>query len=260
MTDKTGQEEILRVDNIAFDTRLLPLSFSVRRGEIVHFIGPNGSGKSTAIQCLSGLFHGSGQVMLAGEALSSMDLHDMARYRSYLPQQDKPGFAVGVYQYLRLAVSAIPDAEAERVHQAILEICRRLSIEDKLSRHIQQLSGGEWQRVRLAAACLQIWPELHSEGRLLLLDEPATALDIGQEAALYRLLAELSEQGIAVVMANHDLNRALRHADSVIILKQGSCVGKGTPEQVMTVECLEQTFETTVEQVHLHDRVGLFFG
>ncbi|KDM91348.1 iron ABC transporter [Photobacterium galatheae] len=251
---------MLRADNIALNTRLLPLSFSVRRGEIVHFIGPNGSGKSTAIQCLSGLFHSAGQVELAGEALTSMDLHDMARYRSYLSQQDKPSFAVGVYQYLQLSVSAIPEADPENVHRAILEICQRLSIENKLARHIQQLSGGEWQRVRLAAACLQIWPGLHSEGRLLLLDEPATALDIGQEAALYRLLAELSEQGIAVVMANHDLNRALRHADSVIILKNGSCVGKGRPEEVMTVECLEQTFETTVEQVHLQGQIGLFFG
>ncbi|MDO6707973.1 vitamin B12 ABC transporter ATP-binding protein BtuD [Photobacterium sp. 1_MG-2023] len=259
MTITNNTETILQAENIAMPPRLLPLSFSVRRGEVVHFIGPNGSGKSTAIQCLSGLFPCHGQVTLAGTLLTEMNLADMARYRSYLSQQDKPGFAVGVYQYLQLSVSALPEPGSDMIHQAILAVSAWLSITDKLTRHIQQLSGGEWQRVRIAAACLQIWPSLNPEGCLLLLDEPATALDIGQEAALYRLLSYLSEQGIAIVMANHDLNRALRHADRVLLLKSGSCVAKGSPDQVMTVPCLEGTFATKVEQVQLQDRMGLFF-
>ncbi|MEL6115052.1 vitamin B12 ABC transporter ATP-binding protein BtuD [Photobacterium sp. SP02] len=260
MVTRSDLDCVLQAENIALARRLLPVSFSVKRGEVVHLIGPNGSGKSTAIQCLSGLFQGAGKVTLAGQCLSEMDLRDMARYRSYLSQQDKPGFAVGVYHYLQLAVSAIPEANVEKVNQAIQDVSQWLSIDDKLDRHIQQLSGGEWQRVRLAAACLQVWPGLNPDGCLLLLDEPATALDIGQEVSLYRLLNFMAGQGIAVVMANHDLNRTLQFADSVILLKGGSCVAKGKPEEVMSNERLEQTFATQVERVNHNGRIGLFFS
>ncbi|GAL08327.1 vitamin B12 ABC transporter ATPase component BtuD [Photobacterium aphoticum] len=248
----TAQPVLIDAHNLAMPPRLLPLSFDIQRGEIVHFIGPNGSGKSTAISMLSGLVEAQGSVTLEGRALVDYDLSDLARLRSYLAQQDKPAFSVGVYHYLALSLSALGDLPAENVQAAVEEICGALKIMDKLSRNIQQLSGGEWQRVRLAGACLQVWPTLNPEAKFLLLDEPAAALDIGQEATMYKLIRNIAAQGIAVIMANHDLNRTLREADKVVLLNNGSCVAQGEPRDVMTVERLETVFATQIQRIE-HD-------
>ena len=250
---------ILDAKNLAMPPRLLPVSFSVDAGEIVHLIGPNGSGKSTAISMLSGLFPGEGDVRFLGKPVNDYDLPELARLRCYLAQQDRPAFSVGVYHYLSLALTALGELDADKVQAALDQVCNALGIGDKLTRSIQQLSGGEWQRVRLAAACLQVWPSLNPEAKLLLLDEPAAALDIGQEAAMYKLIRTMAEQGISIVMANHDLNRTLREADKVLLLNNGSCVAKGKPEEVMTVERLEQIFSTRVQRIEYSGKSCLLF-
>ena len=258
-TIKESQPVVLSAKNLAMPPRLLPVSFSVRRGEIVHLIGPNGSGKSSAISMLSGLVEAKGEVSLSDESLEELDLPRLARMRSYLSQQDKPAFAVGVYHYLSLALSPLGELSAGNVQEAIDEVCGALKIIDKLNRNIQQLSGGEWQRVRLAAACLQVWPTLNPDAQLLLLDEPAAALDIGQEAIMYQIIRRLAGKGIAVVMANHDLNRTLREADKVILLNNGSCVAKGKPQDVMTVDTLEAVFSTQIQRIEHEGKSCLLF-
>lgn len=102
------------------------------------------------------------------------------------------------------------------------DIAAVLGLDNKLGRPVNQLSGGEWQRVRLAAVILQIDPLSNSAGQLLLLDEPMNSLDVAQQAALDRLLHELSAAGIAVVMSSHDLNHTLRHAGQSWLLCRGS--------------------------------------
>lgn len=257
---QTHASVVIQAHNLAMPHRLLPVSFDVKAGEIVHLIGPNGSGKSTAIAMLSGLVDYQGEIQFSGKALAQFDLATLARYRSYLSQQDRPAFAVAVYHYLSLSLSAIGQVDEEHAQAAVNEICTALKIRDKLNRSIQQLSGGEWQRVRLAAACLQVWPDFNPDARLLLLDEPAAALDIGQEAVMYKLIRKVANMGIAVVMANHDLNRTLREADKVLLLNNGSCVAKGQPKEVMTVEMLEQVFATRIQRIEHDGRACLLFN
>jgi vitamin B12 transport system ATP-binding protein len=86
---------------------------------------------------------------------------------------------------------------------------------------VNHISGGEWQRVRLAAVILQIHPLANPSGQLLLLDEPMNSLDVAQQAALDRLLSELCAAGIAVVMSSHDLNHTLRHAHQSWLICRG---------------------------------------
>ncbi|KXI22051.1 vitamin B12 ABC transporter ATP-binding protein BtuD [Photobacterium sanguinicancri] len=250
---------IISAKNLAMPPRLLPVSFSLSAGEILHLIGPNGSGKSTAISLLSGLFSADGDIQFLGVNIGSYDYPSLAQRRCYLSQQDRPAFSVAVYHYLALATSALVNVNAVQLQVAINEICDALGINDKLNRNIQQLSGGEWQRVRLAAACLQVWPAINPDAKLLLLDEPAAALDIGQEAAMYRLVKKIARQGVAVIMANHDLNRTLTEADQVILLNNGSCVAKGTPDEVMTAERLTDIFATNVYRTEIEGRSCLLF-
>ncbi|MGF1690043.1 vitamin B12 ABC transporter ATP-binding protein BtuD [Photobacterium kagoshimensis] len=251
---------IISANNLAMPPRLLPVSFSLDAGEILHLIGPNGSGKSTAISLLSGLFSADGNIQFLGENITRYDYPSLAQRRCYLSQQDRPAFSVAVYHYLALATSALVSVSKTQLQAAVDEICAALGINDKLNRNIQQLSGGEWQRVRLAAACLQVWPAINPDAKLLLLDEPAAALDIGQEAAMYRLVKKIAQQGIAVIMANHDLNRTLTEADQVILLNNGSCVAKGTPDEVMTAERLTDIFATNVQRIEIEGRSCLLFN
>ena len=92
-----------------------------------------------------------------------------------------------------------------------------------------------------------------------MLDEPAAALDIGQEATMYQLVRKMAQQGIAVVMVNHDLNRTLREADNVMLLDQGQCVAFGGVEQVMTVERLQAVFKTGIDKIDHHGMPCLVF-
>lgn len=249
---------MLNAQNIALPPRLMPLSIQVKPGEILHVIGPNGSGKSTMISCLSGLISCAGDIELDGRALNSFSLDALAFKRCYLSQQDRPAFSVTVYHYLHLSVLN-PNVDSELLSQVVAHITNVLGITDKLNRTIHQLSGGEWQRVRLAGACLQVWPTLNPDSRWLLLDEPAAALDIGQEAMMYQLIRDVARMGIGVVVANHDLNRTLNEADNVLLLKQGICLGVGEPDEIMTEERLSEVFNTSVKKVQVEGRPYLIF-
>lgn len=242
---------MIEVKNVALSTRLMPLNLRVEPGEIVHLLGANGSGKSTLLELLSGLTEGQGYVSIDGKHLDDIDSKQLGRQRAYLSQQQRPAFAIGVYQYLRLSLSALKAIDPTPLEKAVSDVCMMLGIEDKLNRSTDQLSGGEWQRVRLAGVCLQIWPDINPDGRFLLLDEPATALDIAQQSVMYKMVRQIAEKGIAVVMSNHDINRTLTDADRVLLLKNGHVVAQGKPESVMDVETLEQVFGTRLKRIHV---------
>ncbi|CZF79277.1 vitamin B12 ABC transporter ATP-binding protein BtuD [Grimontia marina] len=241
--------------DIALGTRLLPLNFSINEGEIIHLLGPNGSGKSTLLELISGLTVGQGSVELGGVDVRNIDSLSLARQRAYLSQQQRPAFAIGVYQYLSLSLSAISQQNSLTVERAVAEVCEELGIADKLNRNIEQLSGGEWQRVRLAGICLQIWPDINPDGKLLILDEPATALDIAQQSVMYKMVRNIADKGVSVVMSNHDFNRTLSDADRVILLKSGNIVAQGIPGDVMDVETLEETFGAQLRRVEVDGQV-----
>ena len=112
----------------------------------------------------------------------------------------------------------------------------------KLALHRNQLSGGEWQRVRLAAVVLQITPQANPAGQLLLLDEPMNSLDVAQQSALDKILSALCQQGLAIVMSSHDLNHTLRHAHRAWLLKGGKMLASGRREEVLTPANLAQAY------------------
>ncbi len=253
----------MHVKHIAVGHRLLPLSFECLAGEIVHVVGPNGSGKSTLLAAISGtLSHRetvSGEVSVNNGDLLAMPLSEQAYLRGYLCQQSRPVFNVDVFQYLALSLPSGVKITDDKVRDVVNEIICLVQLQDKLHRSIQTLSGGEWQRVRLAGVCLQVWRSINPYSQLLILDEPAAPLDIAQEGLLYQLIAAVAAQGIGVVIANHDLNRTLRHADKVLLLNNGVLHSFGQPEQVLTEEALSEVFNTQVRRVMVEDKPYLLF-
>lgn len=227
---------LMQLTDVAEKGRLEPLTASLNAGEILHLVGPNGAGKSTLLSRMAGLSAGEGAITLLDRSLSDWPAAALAQRRSYLVQQQMPPFAMPVWHYLMLHLH-------DKTRTALLaEVATALGLEDKLDRHASQLSGGEWQRVRLAAVVLQIHPAGNPQGRLLLLDEPMSGLDVAQQAALDALLSTLSAQGIAVVMSSHDLNHTLRHAHRVWLLARGKMIASGTRDSVLTPSNLARAY------------------
>lgn len=250
---------MIHVNSLSVGSRLLPLSFSVEEGEILHVVGPNGSGKSTLLTALSGLLEFEGDAAIFDLDVQSSSIESLAAYRAFLNQNDRPAFNLEVSQYLSLSLPNSVQKMNQAVEQAVTDLVKLLELEDKLHRSIHELSGGEWQRVRLCAICLQIWPSLNPYAKLLILDEPAAPLDIGQEALLYKLIRKVADMGICVVMSNHDLNRTLKHADKALLLDKGVMQQVGSVSQVFEPGELSRVFKTKVHKTEFNGESVLIF-
>jgi iron complex transport system ATP-binding protein len=171
----------------------------------------------------------------------------LARLVGALPQREEPTFpqqvrdAVMLGRWAHLGPLA-PVRAADR--SAVEAALARTRLEALAVRSTDTLSGGEWQRVRLARA-------LAGEPRFLLLDEPATALDLAHEMALLELLRELVSEGIGVLAITHHLNAAVQYADRVLLLDRGEVAAIGTPAEVLTAAMVSRVFDWPVMVQHL---------
>ena len=242
---------LMQLQDVAESTRLGPLSGEIKAGEILHLVGPNGAGKSTLLARMAGLTNGEGSITFGDMPLEEWPAARLAQYRAYLAQQQNPPFAMPVWHFLTLHQ---PDKARTDLLQ---EVADALGLGDKLGRGVNQLSGGEWQRVRLAAVILQICPQANPLGQLLLLDEPMNSLDVAQQAALDRLLHELSAAGIAVVMSSHDLNHTLRHAGQSWLLCQGEAIACGETAEVLNEENLTAAYAIPFQRVEVAGHIML---
>ena len=244
---------LLRLQQAAVPGRLLPLTGELAAGQLLHVAGPNGAGKSTLLSVIAGLQPASGTVLLDGQPLSDWNVAAMARVRGWLPQQQAPLSQMPVWHYLRLHLKQAGGQADNRLSTLL----KRLQLQDKLSRSLTRLSGGEWQRVRLAAVCVQIDPHINPHGRLLILDEPMTALDIAQQKAVDDLIAELCAAGISVIASSHDLNHSLQQADRVWLMDQGELIAQGEPAEVLTPQRLTPLYQIAFRQLELEGRTLL---
>lgn len=201
------------------------------------------------------MLDGEGEVYFSGRPLSGWPAQDLARRRAYLAQQQPPVSMMPVFQYLRLHQP--PMASETVIEEVVNFLTDRLMLADKLARALTQLSGGEWQRVRLAATLLQIWPTANPESRLLLLDEPANSLDVAQQVALDDLLHSLCQSGLTVIVCAHDLNHSLHHADGVWLMSSGQLVAQGDTAGVMQPETLSPVFGVNFQRCRVDDRYWL---
>lgn len=228
---------ILHLTDVTVAGRLGPITASVKPGELIHLVGPNGAGKSTLLTRLAGLSSGPGRILFNQLPLEDYPPAVLSRHRAWLSQQQLPPFAMPAWHYLQLHQ---PSSDAEA---AMLRLAKSLWLTDKLTRPVNQLSGGEWQRMRLAAVLLQVDPFVNPEGQLLLLDEPMNSLDVAQQAALDCLLSSFCAAGVAVVMSSHDLNHSLRHAHTVWLLREGQMMAQGPRDAVLTPENLAAAYQ-----------------
>lgn len=220
------------------------------RGELVAVAGPNGSGKTTLIRGLLGLTElVRGTVLVEGRPLHSWRREDLAQLVALVPQREETPFSwrvlemVGFGRYARLGALSPMSREDRR---AVEEAMVRCDVAHLAHRTVETLSGGEWQRVRIARALAQ-------EPRLLILDEPTASLDLGHEMALFELVQKLVGEGLAGLVVTHHLNLAARYADRILLLDNGRLVAAGSPVEVMLPDTLSRVFRWPVTVVTQED-------
>lgn len=248
---------LLKVDSLSveIDGRRLvdSVSFGVEPGEVLAIIGPNGAGKTTLLRAISGdLQPAQGQAQFNDRPLSDWSPAERALALAVLTQANPLSFAFTVSEVVALGRSPHSTGVVidERVCRAAMEALDVIHLAGRL---YPSLSGGEKQRVQLARVMAQIWRPDSSAGRLLLLDEPVTSLDLGHQRQLMQAVRTFADSGVGVVMVVHDISLAAAYSDHLLAMKAGQRVAYGEPEQVVTKTQIGELFETQVEVIaHPH--------
>jgi iron complex transport system ATP-binding protein len=216
------------------------VSLSCPPARVTAVAGPNGSGKSTLVRILLGRQPlQSGSISIGGVPRAQMNQRALARAVAVVPQREEPAFPMTVREYVslgRLPHAGAWGATGPQDLRAVANACSRTGVDDLLERATDQLSGGEWQRVRVARALAQ-------EAPALVLDEPTTFLDIAHEMALFELASSLADSGLAVLLVSHQLNLLARFAHSITLLQHGRVAASGPPQSVMDARTLERVYD-----------------
>ncbi len=227
------------------------VSLAVRAGECVALVGPNGAGKTSLLRALLGLVPcQEGRALALGRDAREWPRDALARVVGGVSQREEPAFpltvreAVEMGRYPHLGAWRAPGS-ADRA--AVERAMRRADVAALGERWVQTLSGGEWQRVRIARALAQ-------EPRALVLDEPTASLDLKHEMELFELVADLVRRdGLAALIVSHHINVAARFAGRLVLMAGGRVVADGAPEAVLEPERLRAVFGWPVAVHRLAD-------
>ncbi len=219
------------------------IGFELAPGETVALIGPNGAGKTTLLRVLLGLlpYHG-GMVQVLGKAPHQMTRADRKQI-GYVPQ------ALQFDRTMPLLVRELLQAilgDAFRRREQLQQVLQAVDAVHLLDREVRALSGGELQRVVIAGA-------LATQPKLLLLDEPATGIDLGTRLHFYDLIEELrTAHGVGILIVSHDLSIVSRYATRVVCIHH-RLICQGTPQEVLQMPMMEQLYGHPVAVYHHHE-------
>lgn len=217
------------------DVSLAPIG----SGHITALVGPNGAGKSTLLRVLAGLLPAAGSVRLSGLELLGLPLAKHASRVTLMPQALPQRVALSVLEGVVSALRASPldglRPGAREAHLRAMSILERVGITHLAMEPLDQLSGGQRQLASLAQALVR-------EPRLLLLDEPTSALDLRHQALVMGLVHDLAAEGRIVVVVMHDLDLAVRWAEQVVIIDEGTVFAEGVPERAVTPGALAHVY------------------
>ena len=220
------------------------LACSLDAGEVVCLLGPNGSGKSTLMRTLLGLQAPlRGEALLDDKPLGAWEPAERARRLAYVPQSADSHFTFSLLEAVEMGraahrgLFASPGASDRQVALACLA---RLGIAHLAHRPIPAVSGGERQLALIARA-------LATEAAYLVMDEPTANLDYGNQARVLDEIVRLKSSGIGILMSTHHPDQALRVADRVLLLREGTLVGQGATHATLTSTALTELYGQSIE-------------
>jgi iron complex transport system ATP-binding protein len=247
----------IQAENIAFSysaDKSKPVfrnvSLTVNSGDVFCLLGPNGIGKSTLLKCLSNILHiQQGHILLNGRRISEYKLPDVAKHIGYVPQGLTSAFPFRIKDIIimgrapHLSILAAPSrADMEIAHRAM----ETVGVAHLADRPCNGVSGGEWQLTLIARALVQ-------EPQILLLDEPTSHLDMGNQLKILQVIKNLSDDGMTIVMASHFPDHAFLVSSVVAILNNGRISQLGPPNDVITEETMKATYGVDVRIIQLEE-------
>lgn len=225
------------------------VSFSLEDGEVMSILGPNGCGKTTLLKCLNGLYRlHRGRVSINDKDISLLTRADIAKAIGYVPQQHQPAFpftvidAVLVGRAPHLGLLESPGPQDIKIAEQSLESMGIIHLRDK---PYTEISGGERQLVIFARVLAQ-------QPSLLLLDEPTSHLDFGNQIRLLALVRKLAATGLPILMTSHFPDHAFLISNKVALMKKGEFINMGPPDVVITDNNLEDVYNIKIRVVQLN--------
>ncbi|WP_290596317.1 MULTISPECIES: ABC transporter ATP-binding protein [unclassified Archaeoglobus] len=248
---------MITVKNLSFSYNSEPvlndLNFEAREGEVIFILGPNGSGKTTLLKCIAGILKPRGAILVENQSLNDISKRELAKKLAYVPQRGDTGFLT-VFDVILLGRKPYmgfgPTNEDYRIVKDVMSL---LSLEKLAFRRLNELSGGELQKVMIARALAQ-------RPRILLLDEPTNNLDVKNQIEIMRLIRKIAkESNISVISTMHDLNLASLYADRILMIKNGKIFASGGIE-VLNKENIKAVYGVDVEVVRMNGKAVILPG
>lgn len=225
---------------------LRDINLCLEDGQLLALIGPNGAGKSSLLHTIAGGVPADrGKVSVGGRQLGEWADLERARAVALQAQHSLLNFPFTVEEVILLG--RIPHRSGRAVDADILDQVLEATDTGALRHRLfTQLSGGEKQRVQLARAVAQLWRGTDSPCRLLLLDEPSSALDLAHQRMVLSLVRRLNGDGVATIISTHDFNLVAAVADQVLVLEKGAQYSCGSPADVLCPAMFSAVFDVEV--------------
>ncbi|MDD3409611.1 MAG: ABC transporter ATP-binding protein [Eubacteriales bacterium] len=221
------------------------VTFHVEKGEFLSVLGPNGAGKTTLFKCVLGLLESGGTIRVDGQDIRQLSPRQMAQKIAYIPQVNRPAFGYTVLDTVLMSAAhrLPPFSGPQREHrEQALSALERVGVADLAERNFSRLSGGEQQLVLVARALAQ-------QSRILVMDEPTSSLDYGNQYRVLQKVRSLTQDGYTVLLSTHNPQHALGFSSRVLALKGGRVTAFGATEAVLTAKLVRELYGVEVEFV-----------
>lgn len=226
------------------------VSFSAEDGKLICVLGPNGVGKSTLFQCILGLnSQHDGVIKIDGRNIEKLGVRQRAKLVSYIPQSHSPVFSYNVKDIVLMStestIRGIRSPGKDQIKMAE-EAMEKVGIKHLADRKYTNISGGERQLVMIARALAQ-------QAKTIIMDEPTSNLDYGNQIRIMSRIKELTKEGYTIIQSSHQPDQAFLYADEILVLNEGKVLIQGLPEKVLTRQIIQKIYGVDVEIKSLNE-------
>ncbi|WP_343342406.1 ABC transporter ATP-binding protein [Terrisporobacter petrolearius] len=245
---------VLEVKELTYSYRnikvLDKVSFAIKDSELLCILGPNGAGKSTMFKCILQLLKGyKGEILLDNKKLKEYKIQELARKVAYIPQSHNPIFSYSVTEMVLMGTTSqnsLLSKPTKSQINIVEESLEKIGISYLKDRSFVNLSGGERQLVLIARALAQ-------KAKILVMDEPTSDLDYGNQIRVLNTVKELTRQGYTIIQSTHNPDQAFLYADKVLALYNHKVLSFGTPKYIINSGLIKKLYNVDVELNSLYD-------
>lgn len=244
----------LKIENLSYaygDHKVLDkVNFTISPGGLTCILGANGVGKSTLFRCILRLNDNyTGHSYLNGFDSRELSIQELAKQIAYIPQSHAPAFNYKVIEIVLMSTTAQIGnfkGPGEKEKKVAMEALERMGMADFAGQGYTQISGGERQLVLIARALAQ-------QTKLIIMDEPTSNLDYGNQIRVLSLVKQLTREGYTIIQSTHHPDQAFMYADEVVVLEKGNIVHHGSPKEIISEPMIRKIYNINVEINSLYD-------